>query len=353
LISRGRQQGHQKLYPRIPSKNVMNHRAARAWRPIEVTKVTFAKDGGAQPFGKRARLTSCDSTGGSDMNGIRQTAVAGALMMAAGLVPAPARAQSREPLVRAFEIGRGSRIGATVQDVDNADVKDAKQARSGVVVETVAPGGPAEKAGLKSGDTITEFDGEKVRSVRQFSRLVQETPAGRSVPVTLSRGGQRSTVTVTVERQGFDDDFTMRLLETPMARPALPPTPPAAPRAPRPPSVATPAVPFDMFRFSSGRRLGVTIEALDDQLAEFFGVKDGVLVKSVSADSAAQKAGVKAGDVITSINGRKVYDGSDVNRAIDRMEDTDEFTLEVMRDHKTQTLKGKLEPRPRRGTPMD
>lgn len=287
------------------------------------------------------------------MNGIRQTAIAGALMMVAGLVLPPARGQSREPLVRAMEIGRGSRLGATVQDIEDAGAKDARQTRSGVVVETVEPGGPADKAGLKTGDTITEFDGEKVRSVRQFSRLVQETPAGRSVPVALSRGAQRSTVNVTVERQSFGDDFAMRLLEAPMARPALPPTPPAAPRAPRPPSLATPAVPFDVYRFTTGRRLGVTIEALDDQLAQYFGVKEGVLVKSVGEDSAAQKAGVKAGDVITSINGRQVSDTSDVNRAIERMDDTGEFTLEVMRDHKAQTLKGKLEARTRsRGTPM-
>lgn len=286
------------------------------------------------------------------MNGFRQTAVAAAVVMAAGFVPLSARGQNREPLVRAVEIGRGSRIGATVQDIDDAAAKDARQARSGVVIETVEPGGPADKAGVKSGDTISEFDGEKVRSVRQFSRLVQETPAGRSVPMTYARGGQRSTVTVTVERQSFGDDFAMRLLEAPMARPSMPPAPPAAPRAPRPPSLATPAVPFEMYRFSTGRRLGVTIEALDDQLAQYFGVKEGVLVKSVSDDSAAQKAGVKAGDVIISINGRHVYDASDVNRAIERMDDTDEFTLEVMRDHKTQTLKGKLEPRTRsRGTP--
>ena len=47
-------------------------------------------------------------------------------------------------------------------------------------METVTPDGPADKAGIKGGDTITEFDGERVRSTLQFSRLVQETPAGPS-----------------------------------------------------------------------------------------------------------------------------------------------------------------------------
>ena len=76
----------------------------------------------------------------------------------------------------------------------------------------------------------------------------------------------------------------------------------------------------------AARRLGVTVERLDDQLAEYFGVKDGLLVKSVQLDSAAQKAGIKAGDVITGLNGANVYDASDLNRAIERIAETGEFT---------------------------
>jgi C-terminal processing protease CtpA/Prc len=150
-------------------------------------------------------------------------------------------------------------------------------------------------------------------------------------------------VTVTPERSSYGDDFAMRLLDVP--RPAraprapLPPTPPAAPRA------VMPAMPFALSTFS-GRRLGISIETLDEQLAQYFGVKDGVLVKSVTADSAAAKAGLKAGDVITSVNGRQIYETSDVNRAIDRTE-SDEFTIEITRDKKPQTIKGKVESRRR------
>jgi serine protease Do len=110
--------------------------------------------------------------------------------------------------------------------------------------------------------------------------------------------------------------------------------------------VLAPAQPFDfpgLLRFSRGGRLGVTIESIDDQLAEYFGVKEGVLVKSVLDGSAAQKAGIKAGDVITGINGAKVYDASDVNRGLERLETGGEFTVEVVRDKKTQSLKGKIE----------
>jgi serine protease Do len=278
---------------------------------------------------------------------------AAALVLATGFAPAStALGQSADGVVR-VQLGRGSRIGVTVQDLDDSDTKDAKQPKAGIIVESVNPGGPADKAGVKTGDAITEFDGEKVRSVRQFSRLVQETPSGRAVVVAVSRGGQRMTFNVTTERSSFNDGFSMRLLDLPprpaTPAPPAPPTPQAAPAPPRPPRAPSPL--FDYFGQSTGRRLGVSVQTLDDQLAQYFGVKEGALVRSVDADSAAQKAGVKAGDVITAINGRQIYESSDVNRAIDRMENTDEFTIEVMRDHKPVTLKGKLESRTRtRGT---
>jgi serine protease Do len=284
------------------------------------------------------------------MKVLKMGALGGAVMLAASLAPAPAvHAQDRDTrgtLLRAFDLGRGARIGASV---DTSDAGDGKDAKPGVSIETVEPGGPADKAGIKGGDTVTEFDGERVRSVRQFLRLVQESTPGRSVPVVLSRGGQRVSVNVTPESSSFGDDFNLRLLETPTARLArptpMPPSPPAAPRAPRAPSLISPAAPFELFGRVRTGRLGVTMEDLDSQLAEYFGVKEGVLVKSVTQDSPASKSGLKAGDVITAINGRHVYDSSDITRALDRVEADGEITLEVMRDRKTQTLKGKLETR--------
>ena len=276
------------------------------------------------------------------MTATRWGALAGALLMVAGAgAPAPVLAQDRDTVTRAFAFaGRGAHIGLTVEELDDAA---AKQTR-GVRVETVTPDGPSDKAGIKAGDVITEYDGERVRSTLQFSRLVQETPPGRDVAVVLTRGGQRMNLTVTPERRGWSDDFGLRMLDVPRItrtpRPAVPATPP------RPPSVAPEF--FDvpgLLRLGGGRRLGVTVEALDDQLAAYFGVKEGVLVKSVLAESAAQKAGIKAGDVITGINGSKVYDVSDLNRALDRLESNGEFTAEIVRDKKTQSVKGKIETR--------
>jgi serine protease Do len=243
------------------------------------------------------------------------------------------------PRVELFAAG-SSRIGVSVSDV-NADSKE----KSGVVIDSVEEGSAAEKAGLKKGDIVVEFDGERVRSVRQFTRLVSETPSGRQVAAAVMRDGKRVTVNVEPREASpfrvFSDDRWQTLDDIreyvrPMPAPARPPAPPRAPSAPRPPVL-------DRFIWSSGNQLGVTVNGISDQLKEYFGVKDGVLVASVTEDSAAAKAGVKAGDVIVSVNGSTIEDASDLRAEMQRLEDGQEFTLNIVRDKKPMTLKGKAE----------
>ena len=78
-----------------------------------------------------------------------------------------------------------------VRDVETADVTKEKLAgTAGAVVTEVRKESAAAKAGVKTGDVVTSFDGERVRSARQLERLVEETPAGRTVKVALQRGGR-------------------------------------------------------------------------------------------------------------------------------------------------------------------
>ena len=147
----------------------------------------------------------------------KMAALATGFVVAAGLgaylTPA-IHGQTRAPRVvtpRAAEVfwsGGGSRLGVSITDVSADDSKT--KGNAGVLIDDVDEDSPAAKAGLKKGDIVVEFDGDRVRGVRQFTRLVSETPAGRTVTAAVMRDGQRVSLNVT-PREGnnfrfFDED---------------------------------------------------------------------------------------------------------------------------------------------------
>jgi len=244
-----------------------------------------------------------------------------------------------EQAVRVFA-GSGSQIGVTIRDFTEEDLKGKAAGTGGVVIERVEDDSPAAKAGLKSGDVVVEFDGERVRSTRQFVRLVQETPLGRPIQAAVMRDGQRVTLSVQ-PREGRG--FRYKEMDDWMARPPKPPVPP-------PPPGRLDVLPRIEGMFGTAR-LGVTVEELSPQLAEYFGTKDGVLVKSVDDNSVGSKTGLKAGDVITALDGGNVSTAADLRRRAQRLEAGDEFTLSIVRDKKATSLKGKFDqPQSKRST---
>jgi serine protease Do len=234
--------------------------------------------------------------------------------------------------------GRGSSIGVRIQEAEGA----------GVLIDEVEDGSPAEKAGLRRGDVVVEFDGERVRGARHFSRLVQETPDGRTVKATVVREGSKQTLDVTPaagERFGWRSDHIVDI--------------PAIERQVERSLEALPryfSFDFDwdsspMMAGGARGRLGARLQPLTEQLATYFGVKNGVLVSSVDEDSPAAKAGLKAGDVITTVNGRSVSATSDITQEIRGAEGGKDVELGVLRDRQSLTLKAQIpERRPRRST---
>ncbi len=294
------------------------------------------------------------------MKSFKLAALVAVIVAAAGIgaaVAPIAHGQAKARAITQAFAGRGGQIGVSVRDVEEADLKTAKLAsQAGVVVEEVTADSPAEKAGIKKADVVLEYDGERIRGVRQFARLVQETPSGRKVQVSLSRDGQRVNVTVEPREDGmaswFDDGDGLRVfrdLSRDFSRDFGAPVPPPRPARPVPPAPPAPPVPpsvfpnVESFVWRSGNSLGVTVSDLSSQLAEYFGTKEGVLVTSVTADSAAAKAGLKAGDVITAVNGSGVDNPSDLRQQIQRLDNGEGFSLTVMRDKKSLTLKGVFE----------
>lgn len=249
----------------------------------------------------------------------------------------------------------GSRVGMVVRDVETADVSKEKLAgQAGAVVTEVAKESAAEKAGVKTGDVVTSFDGERVRSARQLERLVSETPAGRTVKMAVQRAGAGVTVDVTPEAPRTAQFFGPGGEEGLRWRQRAP-GPGAEPGVRVEPfRFEMPAGRFDFggegFPFMAGAmrgRLGVRVQDLSDDLAGYFGVKSGVLVSGVEADAPAAKAGVKAGDVITAVNGTAIEDPAELRREVAKVEDGKTAELSVTRDKKALTLKVEVTARDR------
>ena len=259
-----------------------------------------------------------------------------------GAFDSRAIAQARQQLERVnrdFMLleGRGSEIGVRIAD-----------AADGVKVDEVEPDSAAEKGGVKAGDLITMFDGERVRSGRQFARLVQETPPGRTVRMTVSRDGQQKDLQITPDsghRGGAGVQGVMR--DGDRLRDQLGDLSNRF------------NFNFDLRELGSGRRLGVPVLELTDQLASYFGVRRGVLVTAVTEGSPASRAGLKAGDVITSVNGARVESRDDLVRALRdasdrRQAEAPEVAIGIVRDKKESTVKATIEPvrRAMRGRPV-
>jgi len=243
--------------------------------------------------------------------------------------------------------GEGSYLGVYLEEVTSERAKELglKEER-GALVMKVVEGSPAEKAGLKENDTIISFNGRRVDSVREMQRMLGETPTGRIVTIEIVRNGNQQSISATLSKRS--SDFA---LLNPEGRE---PRQPRVPREPRRPDMPAPPREFgdyNLFKFPRfggfmGTRLGITIEPLTGQLADYFGVKSGqgILVTEVRANAPAAKGGLKAGDVITAIDGKKVESVDMLVEAITEKEEG-QMTLTILRNRVEQTITVTIEKR--------
>ena len=225
-----------------------------------------------------------------------------------------------------------SYLGVRLRDITSSEVDNLKLPQeAGVFLMRVEEDSPAAEADLREGDVIIQFGTVSVFSVRQFQRLVSETPAGRQVELVIIRDGQRTAKTVTLEERELSEQYRFlgpRGMEG--SRDFL--------RGFQ-----------DWFRqepereaSSSGpSRLGIRGEELTDQLGEVLGVpgKEGVLVMEVMSDTPAQEAGLRAGDVIVSVQGHPVRRTADVARYLE----PGSMELEIIRDKQPSTITVEIE----------
>lgn len=281
-----------------------------------------------------------------------------------------------EPFQGRLFLGGESYLGVYLEEVTTERVKELNlREERGAMVMKVAEGSPAEKAGLKENDVIVSFNGRRVDTVRELQRLLAETPAGRSVTFEIVRGGNNQSLTATLSKRAaltawnLDNEEALRRYEKDFQRldeemklnqeqqgHMRKRAEEAQKRAQelQGKMQVTPfpdgEFKFDLKGFNgfafSGSRLGVTVESLTDQLASYFGVKEGkgVLVTEVLDKSAAERAGIKAGDVILEVDNQKIGGTGDLINSLSKKEEGD-VTVKIVRDHQEQTLTVKLEKR--------
>lgn len=213
----------------------------------------------------------------------------------------------------------------------------------GVEVVAVAEDSPADKAGIRVGDALLTYNGENVLGGQQLVRLVRETPAGRKVRVQLFRGGKNQTVTVTLAalQPAFNPSVPTMAMGGGMQRPsATAASGNFTVNVPGPSEANMPDTP-EMLLVWHNTLLGVECEGVDADLARYFGVKQGILVRSVERNGPGDRAGLKSGDILVSIAGQALTSPRDLNafhrayRAESGRQSDRTLQVGVMRDRKS------------------
>lgn len=266
--------------------------------------------------------------------------------------------------------GERSYLGVFLEEVTADRMKELSLSEErGAVVMKVSEGSPAEKAGMKENDVIISFNGRRVDTVREVQRLLSETPPGRTVTFDVLRGGVQQTLTATVTKRtpqfgAYGRGFNFQLGEEyfKLNQDKLKAELEAAQKYHQLTEQQRKELeekyksfenfgnfnfvyPGAMGRFR-GTRIGITAEPLTGQLAEYFGVKGGrggVLVTEVQNDMPAARAGLKAGDVITAIDGKPVENVSGFVTAITQKEGP--AVLTIIRNQSEQSVTVNIERR--------
>ncbi|MEO8200845.1 MAG: PDZ domain-containing protein [Gemmatimonadota bacterium] len=243
-----------------------------------------------------------------------------------------------------FKLRRGI-IGITVR------IMPSTSDSVGALVEAVTPSGPAFKAGIRSGDIITNFNGTSLSAAAQEAGksspglVLVETSAsldaGDTAMVELRRGRERRTVSLVLE----NGPPLMPLMErTPFEGPtelgATMHTWEGSLGAQS--GTLSAGGPEGTMFFRTRSDLDFELAPMNSGLGQYFGVSEGVLVVSVPDGS---RLNLKAGDVVTAIDGRKVSNPNLFFRILRSYDPVDTLTITLVRMKKRETILGRLESR--------
>jgi serine protease Do len=228
-------------------------------------------------------------------------------------------------------------LGVEVSDVDadKAQALKLKEVR-GAVIMLIDHDAPAGQIGLKVNDVVLAINGQNVDGAKQFVRMLHEIPPDRKISLEISREGNIQTLAVQlVDRKAMEQSIWSRIgTETDGIAPGTPVTASgimAGGDAPLPTSG------FHMPLFTSSLNVGAMVEPLTSQMAEYFGVPGGLMIKQVSKKSEAATAGLKAFDVILKVGSDSINTLADWDRAL-RSNQGKPVQVTILRDKKQQTI---------------
>lgn len=195
---------------------------------------------------------------------------------------------AKEILIQLKEKGKVTRgwIGVTIQDVtpELAQSFGLKE-KQGALVSSVSKGDPADKAGIKSGDIIVEFDNKEIKEVNDLPKTVAATLPGKTVKIKAMRDGKEKVLSITVGTMKEEGEIAAKEEK----------------------EEATPE-----------NKIGISVQPITPEIARRYGLKetDGVLIVQVKPDSPAAKAGIKRGDIIKEVNRLEITNLKDYKDAM-------------------------------------
>lgn len=275
----------------------------------------------------------------------------------------------------------GGFLGVYLGDINEERARELKLSEArGAVIGKVEDDSPAAKAGLRENDVILAFNDQQIYNPTQLYKLLSNSGPGNNVTLGVSRQGIVKQIAVSLgQRRASQRDDQQKLFadadaDLDAAEDRLQQAEEARKRGDEK-EAARLLEEEKVFRKSSEERrawaekelregkvqinpnarrlsynitaaryqLGVRVTPLNEQLARFFNVTNGVLVNEVRAGAAAEIAGIKAGDCIIAVNGEKVNSLADLNRLVDRTDkdekDANEVAIGIVRDREEQIIK--------------
>lgn len=190
-------------------------------------------------------------------------------------------------------------LGVLIQKITPDLAKSFKLSEyEGALVSDVVANGPADKAGIKRGDVIIEYEGKKIKSMEMLPRVVAATKPGTKIKITVLRNGKEKKLKVIIEQLTETKSKISRDIE---------------------------------------KTLGMSVQEITPDIAEYFDLKDkkGVIISNILQNSLAWESGLRQGDIIKEINRQKLNTIADYRRLMQNIEEKSTILFLVKRGENT------------------